>query len=275
MAMAITTKEPSEGLKNLIKTAVSNAKKLRTIVQDAIELGRQEGFTDKEIGEMLREEAKAAGLHRNTILPYLPETTKLKPRGATLHSNVVMEEGLHTDVQNVVEEATETTTEIQPTEVIIESPIQQNVQVYGTIEEATSDEGYWQVSNIENFILRDIEHYPTEYIEKTQDKIEDYLTSRMSGFTSEEVKQRMEDRQRHFDEVTQWFKTRYQPKIESKKHQPSPGEVEQRKQKVLSLVKEGTTKLSDIVERSEVSESAARRYLQAASYTITKGVINS
>jgi len=59
-----------------------------------------------------------------------------------------------------------------------------------------------------------------------------------------------------------------------KKYQPTPDEVKQREQKVLSLVDDGIIKISEIVEQSGVSESAARRYLLKTGYKITAGTVS-
>ncbi len=63
-------------------------------------------------------------------------------------------------------------------------------------------------------------------------------------------------------------------KDKDKKYQPSPDEVKQRENKVLSLVEQGIVKISDLVEQSGVSESATRRYLQRAGYKVTFGTIS-
>lgn len=63
-------------------------------------------------------------------------------------------------------------------------------------------------------------------------------------------------------------------KNKNKKYQPTPDEIKQRENKVISLVEEGIFKISDLVEQSGVSESATRRYLQRAGYKVTFGTIS-
>lgn len=60
----------------------------------------------------------------------------------------------------------------------------------------------------------------------------------------------------------------------TKKYQPSLDEVKQREDKVLSLVKEGVTRIADLVEQSGVPESAVRRYLKKAGYKVFAGMID-
>src|SRR5215217_6334833 len=74
-------KVPSKKLKEKIHACVSSFRKVGTAVEDAFELGREEGFTDKEIGKMIREEMLGAGLTRQTVSNYLPNSAKAKPRG--------------------------------------------------------------------------------------------------------------------------------------------------------------------------------------------------
>ena len=74
-------KAPSEKLKEKIHACISSLQKLRTAVNEALEQGREEGFSDKEIGKMIREEMLRAGLTRQTVSNYLPKSAKAKPRG--------------------------------------------------------------------------------------------------------------------------------------------------------------------------------------------------
>jgi hypothetical protein len=74
-------KAPSKKLKEKIHACVSSFRKVGTAVKEALEQGREEGFTDKEIGKMIREEMLRAGLTRQTVSNYLPNSAKAKPRG--------------------------------------------------------------------------------------------------------------------------------------------------------------------------------------------------
>lgn len=60
---------------------MSSLQKLGMAVKEALEQGRKEGFTDREIGKMIRDEMLQAGFQRSTIAGYLPSNAKQKPRG--------------------------------------------------------------------------------------------------------------------------------------------------------------------------------------------------
>jgi type II secretory pathway component PulM len=63
--------QPSETLREKIqnfvadfKSCTTSFKKLEDAVKEALAQGRQEGYTDKEIGDMIRKELAAAGLYQ-------------------------------------------------------------------------------------------------------------------------------------------------------------------------------------------------------------------
>jgi hypothetical protein len=74
-------KAPSKKLKEKINACISSFQKIGTAVKEALEQGRKEGFADKEVGKMIREEMLRAGLTRQTVNNYLPKSAKAKPRG--------------------------------------------------------------------------------------------------------------------------------------------------------------------------------------------------
>jgi hypothetical protein len=74
-------KAPSKKLKEKLHACASSFQKLGNAVNEVLEQGRQEGFTDREIGQMIREEMLRAGLTRQTVSNYLPKSAKAKPRG--------------------------------------------------------------------------------------------------------------------------------------------------------------------------------------------------
>jgi hypothetical protein len=74
-------KAPSKKLKEKIHACISSFQKLGTAVNEALEQGRKEGFADKEIGKMIRDEMLQAGFERSTVAGYLPSSAKQKPRG--------------------------------------------------------------------------------------------------------------------------------------------------------------------------------------------------
>ena len=71
------TKKPSRVLERKINVCASNFKKLADSIKDALEQGRKEGFSDKEIGKMIREKMLQAGFERRTIINYLPSYRKI------------------------------------------------------------------------------------------------------------------------------------------------------------------------------------------------------
>jgi hypothetical protein len=76
MAQLLTVKKPSQELQDLI-SKVSNAfGKLQDTVNLVLEKGREERFSDKEVGDMIREKMTSAGYSRMTMSRYLPSSTK-------------------------------------------------------------------------------------------------------------------------------------------------------------------------------------------------------
>jgi hypothetical protein len=74
-------KKPSKKLQAKIRAIPTAFKKLEDSVYEALELGKEEGFTEKEIGQMIREEMVKAGYSIRTVQRYLPAEAKAKPRG--------------------------------------------------------------------------------------------------------------------------------------------------------------------------------------------------
>lgn len=75
--------QPSETLREKIhncvadfKSCITGFKKWEDAVKEALVQGQQEGYTDKEIGDMIRKELTAAGLSNRTITRYLPAEVK-------------------------------------------------------------------------------------------------------------------------------------------------------------------------------------------------------
>jgi hypothetical protein len=90
-------KAPSKKLKEKIHACVSSFQKLGTTVNEALEQGREEGFTDKEIGKMIRDEMLRAGFDRSTVAGYLPSSAKQKPRGKPGSGNKISRKNLQTE----------------------------------------------------------------------------------------------------------------------------------------------------------------------------------
>ena len=69
-------KQASEELQQVIKKIGSMFMTLEDSINEALELGRKEGFADREIGDMLRAEFKRINRPRITLSRYLPATAK-------------------------------------------------------------------------------------------------------------------------------------------------------------------------------------------------------
>jgi hypothetical protein len=82
-------KRPSAKLQEKIRACVSIFRSANAIVNEVIEMGKSEGFTPKEIGNLIREEMLRSGLHRRTVTRYLPSELKAKPRGITASSKQI------------------------------------------------------------------------------------------------------------------------------------------------------------------------------------------
>jgi hypothetical protein len=90
-------KAPSKKLKEKIHACVSSFQKLGMVVNEALEQGREEEFTDKEIGKMIRDEMLQAGFDRSTVAGYLPSSAKQKPRGKPGSGNKISRKNLQTE----------------------------------------------------------------------------------------------------------------------------------------------------------------------------------
>jgi hypothetical protein len=82
-------KRPSAKLQEKIRACASAFRSLNDIVDEVIEDGKSEGFTHKEIGNLIREEMLRSGLSRRTVTRYLPSELKAKPRGITASSKQI------------------------------------------------------------------------------------------------------------------------------------------------------------------------------------------
>lgn len=70
------TKQPSKRLQQIVTKIGSTFMTLEDSINEALELGRKEGFTDMEIGDMIRAEFKRLNRPRMTLSRYLPVTAK-------------------------------------------------------------------------------------------------------------------------------------------------------------------------------------------------------
>jgi hypothetical protein len=69
-------RQPSKKLQQIIGTIGSTFMKLEDSINEALGLGRAEGFSDMEIGNMIRAEFKRLNRPRMTLSRYLPATAK-------------------------------------------------------------------------------------------------------------------------------------------------------------------------------------------------------
>ena len=90
MAQLLTVKKPSEELQDLI-SKVSNAfGKLQDTVNLVLKKGTEEGFTHKELGDMIREKMTNAGYSRMTMSRYLPSSAKHMEKSRTKSGNKML-----------------------------------------------------------------------------------------------------------------------------------------------------------------------------------------
>lgn len=65
-------KKPSEKLLSAVRGSVLSFKTFTEQAAEAVEIGKKEGFTAKEVGDMIKEEVLKAGLSLRTAQRYLP-----------------------------------------------------------------------------------------------------------------------------------------------------------------------------------------------------------
>jgi hypothetical protein len=81
-------KQPSAKLQEKIKSCAQAFRSLKDIVNELIDLGREEGFEPLEIGQLIRQEMLKSGLSRMTVTRYLPAEFKALPRGKPSGNNI-------------------------------------------------------------------------------------------------------------------------------------------------------------------------------------------
>ncbi|MGH9979826.1 MAG: hypothetical protein ACRD8Z_28890, partial [Nitrososphaeraceae archaeon] len=69
-------KKPSKKLREAILNVIGSFQKTSVCIDQVFSIGREEGFTDVEIGNMIRKEMLAAGYNLRTIRRALPLTSK-------------------------------------------------------------------------------------------------------------------------------------------------------------------------------------------------------
>jgi hypothetical protein len=232
-------RQPSERLQEKIRNCVSVFRSLNETVNEVIEIGKSEGFTPKEIGHFIRQEMIKSGLSRMTITRYLPAELKAKPRGFQVSNKMLQTPPPSTAV---------------------------TIQTQTKKEEFSNKMLQTQMRSLPD---DDIEQFSmaNRYLYKHQflGKVIDHLAQVYNEKTGQQIKVIF---RKMIDDDSSTSKDK------DKKYQPTPDEVKQRENKVLSLVKKDIVKISEIVEKSGVSESATRRYLLKAGYKITAGTVS-
>lgn len=234
-------KRPSAKLQEKIKTCVSMFRSLNETVNEVIALGQKEGFTPKEIGQFIRQEMIKAGLSRMTITRYLPAELKAKPRGFQVSNKMLQTPSTAT--------VTATQSQTNKKGEFSNKMLQMKTQTQPLLTDDIDIEVFSvAATHLKPEILgKVIDHLAQIYNEKTGQKIVVIFRKMIDG-----------------DGTTK-----------DKKYQPTPDEIKQREQKIMSLVEEGILRIANLVEQSGVSESATRRYLQKAGYKIMAGTISS
>jgi hypothetical protein len=77
------SRQPSKKLQQIVYKIGSTFMTLEDTIIEALELGRKEGFTDIEIGDMIRAEFKRINRPRMTLARYLPVTAKHMEKART------------------------------------------------------------------------------------------------------------------------------------------------------------------------------------------------
>src|SRR4051812_37795345 len=70
------SRQPSERLALAVKECALGFRKLQDSIEDALSIGRSEGYADKEIGVMIRQEMLANNYSIRTVQRYLPASAK-------------------------------------------------------------------------------------------------------------------------------------------------------------------------------------------------------
>src|SRR5690242_10484849 len=80
--------EPSERLQQAITACATGFKRLRDNINDAIEVGKQEGYTAKQVGDMIRTELAKNNFGDRSIRRYLPTEAKDQSKIRAIKENL-------------------------------------------------------------------------------------------------------------------------------------------------------------------------------------------
>lgn len=72
----LTIREPSEKLKKKLDEVATNLVNATSLVAEVFTLGREEGFSDNEIGQMVRDRLAELGYNPRSIRRLLPPSAK-------------------------------------------------------------------------------------------------------------------------------------------------------------------------------------------------------
>lgn len=73
---SLERRQPSQNLINGIDTCLLDGKSLKDKMNEVLALGKAEGFTELEMGDIIRQRSRALGLSSSTIRGYLPAAAK-------------------------------------------------------------------------------------------------------------------------------------------------------------------------------------------------------
>lgn len=232
----VKPKEPSSRLKALINECASQFSKLHETLEKVKLLGLKEGFTPTEIGDMIRTQMTNAGYHRSTVARYLPPEFKHMEKARSKFGRILLPKAVEEQVKKDID----TTIKEE-----VEQPTGQYVKTNPQIVQAQHQviRPIMEITDIERFSWPDRHLYKPDIIAKAR------------------------------DELARIYKEKTKKLPQNKKYQPTPDEVRQREEKVLSLVKEGM-RMYDLVKISGIPESPVRRYLLKNGYKVTAGKIS-
>jgi|SRR4051794_33146634 len=84
----ISGRQPSDRLQQAITACATGFKRLRDNINDAIEIGKQEGYTAKQVGDMIRTELAKNNFGDRSIRRYLPTEAKDQSKIRAIKENL-------------------------------------------------------------------------------------------------------------------------------------------------------------------------------------------
>jgi hypothetical protein len=138
-------KQPSEKLRKKLEGIVTHIRNCATLVDEVIALGKEEGFSEKQIGRMIREKLKQLGYDSRSIRRALPLSIKdlSKTRKDYLHrsddnSNDNMDEDKMSSSENsndsLKDQLTQKQTEIEDLSIQCKNATQIHTELRGQLQ---------------------------------------------------------------------------------------------------------------------------------------------